>query len=53
MQDPPTRSEESIKESRAEHIKHLLDTGAVKDWHREDAIRTGTKMLSEKLVDDG
>ena len=38
--------------SRAEHIKHLLETGAVKDWNREDAIKTGANILSGKMVDD-
>ena len=47
-----TRTEESIAKSRAEHIKHLLETGAVKDWNREDAIKTGAKILSGKMVDD-
>ena len=37
VQKPSTRTEESIAKSRAEHIKHLLETGAVKDWNREDA----------------
>ena len=52
MQLPSTRTEESIVKSRAEHIKHLLETGAVKDWNREDAIKTGAKILSGKMVDD-
>ena len=52
VQKPPTRTEESIAKSRAEHIKHLLETGAVKDWNREDAIKTGAKILSGKMVDD-
>ena len=52
VQKPSTRTEESIARSRAEHIKHLLETGAVKDWNREDAIRTGAKILSGKMVDD-
>ena len=38
--DIRTRTGEDIAKSRAEHIKHLLDTGAVKDWNREDAIKT-------------
>ena len=38
VEKPSTRTEESIAKSRAEHIKHLLETGAVKDWNREDAI---------------
>ena len=46
-----TRTEESIAKSRAEHIKHLLEAGAVKDWNREDAIKTGAKILSGKMVD--
>ena len=52
VQKPSTRTEESIAKSRDEHIKHLLETGAVKDWNREDAIKTGAKILSEKMVDD-
>ena len=36
---PSTITEESIVKSRAEHIKHLLETGAVKDWNRDDAIK--------------
>ena len=48
VQKPSTRTEESIVKSRAEHIKHLLETGAVKDWNREDAIKTGAKILSGK-----
>ena len=47
-----TRTEESIAKSRAEHIKHLLETGAVKDRNRDDAIKTGAKILSGKMVDD-
>ena len=31
VQKPSTRTEESIAKSRAEHIKHMLETGAVKD----------------------
>ena len=42
VQKPSTRTEESIAKSRADHIKHLLETGAVKDW----------KILSGKMVDD-
>ena len=52
VKKPSTRTEESIAKSRAEHIKHLLETGAVKDWNREDAIKTGAKILSGKTVDD-
>ena len=52
MQKPSTRTEESIAKSRAEHIKHLLETGAVKDWNREDANKTRAKILSKKMVDD-
>ena len=52
VQKPSTRTEESIVKSRAEHIKHLLETGAVKDWNREDSIKTGAKILSGKMVDD-
>ena len=52
VQKPSTRTEESIAKSRAENIKHLLETGAVKDWNREDAIKTGAKILSGKMVDD-
>ena len=52
VQKPSTRTEESIVKSRAEHIKPLLKTGAVKDWNREDAIKTGAKILSGKMVDD-
>ena len=52
LQKPSTRTEESVAKSRAEHIKHLLETGAVKDWNREDAIKTGAKILSGKMVDD-
>ena len=44
VQKPSTKTEENIAKSRAEHIKHLLETGAVKDWNREDAIK--------KMVDD-
>ena len=39
-------SEEGIAESGQVHIKHLLDTGAVKDWNNEDAINAGAKILS-------
>ena len=49
VQKPSTRTEESIAKSRAEHIKHLLEIGAVKDWNREDAIKTGAKILSGKM----
>ena len=49
VQKPSTRTEESIARSRAEHIKHLLETGAVKNWNREDAIKTGAKILSGKM----
>ena len=52
VQKPSTRTEESIAKSRAEHIKHLLETGVVKDWNRDDAIKTGAKILSGKMVDD-
>ena len=52
VQKPSTRTEESIAKSRAEHIKHLLEAGSVKDWNREDAIKTGAKILSGKMVDD-
>ena len=52
VQKPSTRTDESIAKSRAKHIKHLLETGAVKDWNREDAIKTGAKNLSGKMVDD-
>ena len=38
VQKPSMRTEESIAKSRADHIKHPLETGAVKDWNREDAI---------------
>ena len=41
VQKSSTRTEESIAKSRAEHIKHVLETGVVKDWNREDAIKTG------------
>ena len=51
VQKPSTRNEESIAISRAEHIKHLLETGAVKDWNREDAIKTGPRILSGKMAD--
>ena len=47
---PSTRSEESIVKSRAEHLKNLIDTGAVNDWNREDAIKTGSKILSGNLL---
>ena len=50
VQKPSTRTEESIAKSRAEHIKHMLETGAVKDWNREDAIKTKAKILSGKMV---
>ena len=52
VQKPSTGTEESIAKSRAEHIKYLLDTGAVKDWNREDAIKTRAKIRSGKMVDD-
>ena len=52
VQKPSTGTEESIAKSRAEHIKHMLETGAVKDWNREDAIKTGATILSGKMVDD-
>ena len=52
LQKPSTRTEESIAKSRAEHIKHLLETGAVEDWNREDAIKTGAKILSGRMVYD-
>ena len=52
VQNSSTRTEESIVKCRAEHIKHLLETGAVKDWNREDAIKTGAKILSGKMMDD-
>ena len=52
VQKPSTRTEESIAKSRAEHTKHLLETGDVKGWNREDAIKTGAKILSGKVVDD-
>ena len=52
VQKPSTRTEESIVKSRAEQIKHLLETGAVKDGNREDAIETGAKILSGSFVDD-
>ena len=39
-------------ESREVHIKHVLDTGAVKDRNNEDAIKTGAKILSRRSVDD-
>ena len=45
VQKLSARTEEGIAKSRAEHIKHLLETGAVKDWNREDAIKTGAKIL--------
>ena len=46
------KDRESIAKSRAEHIKHLLETGAVKDWNREDAIKTGSENPVRKMVDD-
>ena len=52
LQKPSTRIEDSIVESRQVHIKHLLDTGAVKDWNREDAFKTGATVLSRRFVDD-
>ena len=52
LQGPSTRSEERTVESREVHIKHVLDTGAVKDWNNEDAIKTGAKILSRRSVDD-
>ena len=42
LQIPSTRIEESIVESREVHIKHLLDTSAIK---------TGAKILSGRFVD--
>ena len=51
-QKPSTRYEESIVESREVDIKRMLDTDAVKDWNREDAIKTGAKILSGRFVDD-
>ena len=50
MQKPSTRTEKSIAKSRAEHIKHMLETDAVKDGHCDDAIKTA-KILSGKIVD--
>ena len=47
VQKRSTRTEESITKSRSEHIKHLLETGAVKDWNREDSIKTGAKILKK------
>ena len=52
LQGPSTRCEERTVESREVHIKHVLDTGAVKDWNNEDAIKTGAKILSGRSVDD-
>ena len=52
LQKPSTRIEDSIVESRQVHIKHLLDTGAVKDWNREDAFKTRATILSGRFVDD-
>ena len=52
VQKPSTITEKSIVKSRAEHIKHLLETGAVKDWNRDDAIKRGAKIQSGKMVDD-
>ena len=52
LQKPSTRSEDIIVESREVHINRLLDTGAVKDWNREDAIKTGAQILSVRFVDD-
>ena len=46
VQKLSTRTEESIAKSRAEHIKHLLETGSAKDWNREDAMKTRAKILS-------
>ena len=46
VQKPSTRTEDSIAKSR------LLETGGVKDWNREDAIKTGAKILSGRMVDD-
>ena len=40
-------------ESREVHVKHLLDTGAVKVWNNEDAIKNGAHILSGIFVDDG
>ena len=36
-----SRTEESIAKSRASHVKHLLETVAVKDWNQD---------MSENLV---
>ena len=47
VQKPSTKTEENIARSRGEHIKHLLETGAVKDWNREDAIMKFTKKSRE------
>ena len=52
LQKPSARNEESVVESREVYIKHLLDTGAVKDWNNEDAIKTGARILSGRIVDD-
>ena len=52
MQKPSTRTDESIAKSRAEHIKHQLETGAVKDWNRDDAFKTRAKIPPGKMVDD-
>ena len=50
LQKPPTRTEEMIVESREVHIKHLLDAGFVKDWNREEVIRTGAKIVSGRFA---
>ena len=47
MQKPWTGTAKSIAKSRAEQIKHMLETDAVKDGHCNDAIKTA-KILSRK-----
>ena len=39
LQDPPTRVKRASSKV-VQNIKHLFDTGAVKDWNREEAIST-------------
>ena len=39
-------------QTRAEHIKYLLESKSVKDWPRDTALQTGAKLLSGRFVDD-
>ncbi len=48
----PERSEASIIQSRAEHVRHLIDSEAVEDWPEEKARATGARLLTGRFVDD-